>query len=75
METGEIIPLATPVGKYITKNGGHDPRLFHLQDKIYALLSINVADNWVSTIWDFQRHKPIVPEFSKATPKVRKNYF
>ena len=64
-ETGEIVAIATPLGKQRYRNGAHDARLFQLKDEIYALLSINMDDNWISTIWNFQKHKPTVPKFQK----------
>ena len=63
--TGEIIAIPAPQGRSKHLNGPHDARLFQLKGGLYASLSVKFNQSWVSIIWDFQKHKPYLPQFQK----------
>ena len=63
--TGEIIAIPAPQGRSKHLNGPHDARLFQLNGGMYASLSVKFNNSWVSIIWDFQKHKPYLPQFQK----------
>ena len=65
--TGKIVAIPTPQGKAGGTNGAHDPRLFQLNDKLFALLTLSYDRNWISVIWDFQKHRPYMPAFQRQS--------
>ena len=68
----DIITLRTPYipsGHGQIKMGPHDGKLFQMNGSLYILFATGIGENFISSIWDFQRQQFFTPYFMKRIMK------
>ena len=69
--------LGIPAPKFLIGSGPIEPRVFKVGDKLFASFNIAMLLNSsytvdITTFWDFQKNKPIIPNISGGNALLKK---